>query len=80
MEETEVFAREAAEVAMAAIEEDVARISDTWENIYNKAKKDILESRALTQDLMKYGHIPQLPEEMLKQALDYAISEVRKTQ
>lgn len=80
MEETEVFAREAAEVAMTAIEEGVARISDTWENIYSKAKKDILESRALTQDLMKDGHIPQLPEEMLKEALDYAISEVRKTQ
>jgi len=80
MEETEVFAREAAEVAMTAIEEGVARISDTWENIYSKAKKDILESRALTQDLMKDGHIPQLPEEMLKETLDYAISEVRKTQ
>ena len=78
MEETEVFAREAADVAMAAIEEGVARLPDTWDNIYSKAKADILAARSLTQDLMKDGHIAAIPEEMLQEAFDFAVSEVRK--
>jgi malate dehydrogenase (oxaloacetate-decarboxylating) len=78
MEETEVFAREAADVAVAAIEEGVARVTDTWENIYAKAKEDILASRALTQDLMGQGHIAPIPERMLQESLDFAVAEVRK--
>ena len=78
MEETEVFAREAADVALAAIDEGVARITDTWENIYTKAKEDILASRALTHDLMDQGHIAPLPEQMLQEAMDFAVAEVRK--
>lgn len=78
MEETEVFAREAADVAVAAIEEGVARVTDTWEHIYAKAKADILAARALTKDLMDDGHIPQIPEAMLQEALDFAVAEVRK--
>ncbi len=78
MEETEVFAREAADVAVAAIEEGVARVTDTWEHIYAKAKEDILAARSLTKDLMDDGHIPQIPESMLQEALDFAIAEVRK--
>ncbi len=78
MEETEVFAREAADVAVAAIEEGVARVPDTWEHIYTKAKEDILSARALTKDLMDDGHIPQIPESMLQEALDFAVAEVRK--
>lgn len=77
MEETEVFAREAADVAMAAIEEGVARISDTWDNIYRKAKEDIMASRALVQSMMEEGHIRQIPESMLQEALDYAVAQVR---
>ncbi|MEJ5184917.1 MAG: NAD-dependent malic enzyme, partial [Rectinemataceae bacterium] len=77
MEETEVFAREAADVAMAAIEEGVARISDTWETIYSKAKEDIMASRALVQSMMEEGHIRQIPESMLQEALDYAVAQVR---
>jgi len=78
MEETEVFAREAADVAIAAIEQGVARVSNTWDAIYAKAKADILAARALTQDLMKEGHIASIPEEMLQEALAFAIDEVRK--
>lgn len=77
MEETEVFAREAADVAIAAIEEGVARISDTWDTIYRKAKEDIMASRALVQSMMEEGHIRQIPESMLQEALDYAVAQVR---
>ncbi len=78
MEETEVFAREAADVAVAAIEEGVARVTDTWEHVYAKAKEDILAARALTKDLMDDGHIQRIPESMLQEVLDFAIAEVRK--
>ncbi|MCX8013189.1 MAG: malate dehydrogenase, partial [Rectinema sp.] len=78
MEETEVFAREAADVAMAAIEEGVARITDTWEHVYEKARADILASRSLTQELMDRGHISPIPEAMLNEVLEFAVAEVRK--
>lgn len=78
MEETEVFAQEAADVAMQAIKEGVARITDTWENVYNKALADIKESRKVAQDLMELGHIAPPPREMLDEALEEAIAEVRK--
>ena len=78
MEETEVFAQEAADVAMQAIKEGVARITDTWENVYNKALADIKESRKVAQDLMDMGHIAAPPREMLEEALQEAIAEVRK--
>lgn len=78
MEETEVFAQEAADVAMQAIKEGVARITDTWENVYNKALADIKESRKVAQDLMDMGHIASPPQEMLDEALKEAVAEVRK--
>ena len=78
MEETELFAREAADVAMQAIAEGVARVTDTWDNIYKKAMADIQSSRKVAKDLMDLGHIKQLPEEMLQKALEEAIAEVRK--
>jgi malate dehydrogenase (oxaloacetate-decarboxylating) len=78
MEETEVFAKEAADVAMQAMNEGVARVKDTWENIYSKAKADILASRAVAKDLMDKGHIKQIPESMLQEAFDSAVAEVRK--
>ena len=77
MEETEVFAREAADVAMQAIAEGVARVEDTWQNIYDKAMADIKASRAMTQDLMKLGYIKEPPKALLQQMLAEAIAEVR---
>jgi malate dehydrogenase (oxaloacetate-decarboxylating) len=77
MDESEVFAIEAADVAMKAIEEGVARVTMSWEAVYEKAKADIAASRALTDDLMKLGHIATPPDSMIRDALDWAISQVK---
>jgi malate dehydrogenase (oxaloacetate-decarboxylating) len=77
MEETEVFAQEAADVAMQAIAEGVARVTDTWQNVYDKAMADIQASRNATKELMKLGFIPEPPMDMLQTALDEAVREVR---
>jgi malate dehydrogenase (oxaloacetate-decarboxylating) len=76
MDETGVFPYEAADVAMKAIEEGLARVDMTREDAYAKAEKDIQESRALVNHLMEENFIQQPPEEMLQEALDWAIKEV----
>ncbi len=78
MKETELFAVEAADVAMQAIEDGVARVKMTWQEVYDLALADIKASRKLTDDMMKLGHIQEPPQAMLQEALDKAIAEVRK--
>jgi len=78
MDETEVFAIEAADVAVQAVKEGVARTPLTWDEVYTRAKRDILEARKTTDDLMKLEHIKAPPEHMLQDALDWAIKEVQK--
>jgi malate dehydrogenase (oxaloacetate-decarboxylating) len=76
MEETEVFAEEAADVAMQAQAEGLARISMTREEAYAQAWNGIQESRALIHDMMQAGHIKEPPQEMLEGALKKAIEEI----
>ena len=78
MEESEVFAVEAADVAQQAIKEGVARINLSWEEVYNQAKTDITAARALVEDMKKMGHIKEPPAEMLENALAKAIEAVKK--
>ncbi|MBN2213759.1 MAG: NADP-dependent malic enzyme [Bacteroidales bacterium] len=73
MDETEVFKEEAAAVAMQAIKDGVARINLSWDEVYNKASKDINHARELTQALMAQGFIQSPPEEMLKEALEWSV-------
>jgi malate dehydrogenase (oxaloacetate-decarboxylating) len=77
MDETEVFAIQAADVAVKAIEEGVARVKLSWQEAYDSAMADIVASRKLTDDLMKTGHIAQPPLSMLQEALDWAVKQVR---
>lgn len=74
MEDTDIFAVEAADVAMKAIEEGVARITMTWQEVYDRAKADISHSRHATALLQKEGFIKEPPQEMLDEALEYAVS------
>lgn len=76
MEETEVFAVEAADVAMQAIAEGVARVTMTWDEVYQKTKADIDASRGLVADMQRLGHIKEPPQELLEQALKAAIDGV----
>ncbi len=77
MEETDVFAVEAADVAMQAIAEGVARIEATWQEVHDKALADINASRKIAKDLMSGGHIKEPPKAMLEELLKEAIAEVR---
>ncbi|MFC1908140.1 NADP-dependent malic enzyme [Chloroflexota bacterium] len=62
MDEWEVFIREAVAVGMKAIEQGVAREQPSHEELTNRAKKMIKESREATALLMKSGLIPPVPE------------------
>ncbi|MDR2133848.1 MAG: NADP-dependent malic enzyme [Treponema sp.] len=77
MEETEVFAREAADVARQAISEGVARVELSWDEVYNRAKADIAAARALVEDMRKLGHVKEPPAEMLESALAKAVEAVK---
>lgn len=77
MEEASVFPHEAADVAMQAIKDGVARIEITWEEAFEKAKRDIEHSRALTRSLTERGFIEQPPADMIKNALDFAVKSVQ---
>jgi malate dehydrogenase (oxaloacetate-decarboxylating) len=76
MEEAGVFPNEAAEVATQAIVDGVARVTMTWDEAYNKAREDIEYSRNLTDLLMKNGFISLPKEEMINEALEYAVKQV----
>jgi malate dehydrogenase (oxaloacetate-decarboxylating) len=76
MEEASVFPDEAADVAMQAIEDGVARVKMTREEAYAKAKKDIEYSRNLTKSLTDNGFIQPPDQAMLQNALDWAIKQV----
>ena len=57
MEEAGVFPEEAADVAMQAIKDGVARVQMTREQAFAKAKADIDYSRSLTKSLTENGFI-----------------------
>jgi len=61
MDEWDVFPREAAATAMKAQEQGIARLSKTWEQLYDQATKVIQDARGATQLLMKECYIPQPP-------------------
>ncbi|HOU37656.1 MAG TPA: NADP-dependent malic enzyme [Treponemataceae bacterium] len=79
MEDTDVFAVEAADVAMKAIEEGVARRTMSWQDVHDRAATDIRSARELTQTLMDNQFIPEPPAEMLEEALSYAVSSITGT-
>ena len=78
MDEADVFPIEAADVAMQAVKDGVARINLSWQEAYDKAKTDIEYSRNMTKSLMDTGFIKTPEESMLQDALDKAILGVRK--
>ncbi len=58
MDDVDVFPREAAAVAMKAIEQGIARITNvTFEQEYEYAKNLIMRARGLVQDAMATGYI-----------------------
>ncbi|MDR2094700.1 MAG: NADP-dependent malic enzyme [Treponema sp.] len=76
MEETDVFAQEAADVAEQAVREGLARIELSRDEVYRQAKQDISDARAVVDDLQKLGHIKEPPAAMLEEALKEAIKSI----
>ncbi len=62
MSEEEVFPREAAAVAMKAIEQGVARIKTSYKEEHDRAAEIIGRSRKLTKHMMDYGYIRKYTE------------------
>ena len=73
MDEAEVFAREAADVATQAVKDGVARLNLSWDEVYNKASEDIKASRALCHKMMEDGFIQQAPQDLIQKALQATI-------
>jgi malate dehydrogenase (oxaloacetate-decarboxylating) len=61
MDEWEVFPREATAVGMKAIEQGVARLTMTRDELFEKSSKIIKRAREETQALMHEGYIPKAP-------------------
>ncbi len=78
MDETEVFAQEAADVAMTAIANGVARITPTRDEVYAKTLADIKEARSVIDLLMREKHIAAPDPQMLANAVEKAIALVTK--
>lgn len=78
MDEASVFPQEAADVAMQAIKDGVARTNMTHKEVFEKARKDIEDARALTTELMGKGWIKEPPQNLLEESLQEAIQKVKK--
>ncbi|RLF47974.1 MAG: malate dehydrogenase [Thermoplasmata archaeon] len=61
MDDWEVFPREAVDVAMKAIEQGVARIKPSRQELWDNAMRIIKTARDKLQFLMKHGLIPEPP-------------------
>ncbi len=77
MDETEVFAQEAAAVAMEAIRSGVARVKMSSEDVFNKTLADISQARAAMDLLMKNDFIAQPPLALLDEAVAKAVKAVQ---
>jgi malate dehydrogenase (oxaloacetate-decarboxylating) len=77
MDEEGVFAQEAADVAMQAVKDGVARLELTREEVFDRADKDIRAARRLISHLMEEEFIPKLPTDLIQKALDRAVEQVR---
>jgi len=63
MDEWEVFPREAVACALKSIEQGVARIKPSRQELYDRASTIISNARQSTELLMKHGLIKQAPKE-----------------
>jgi malate dehydrogenase (oxaloacetate-decarboxylating) len=76
MDETGVFAHEAAEVAAQAVKEGHARVGLTRKQVYEKARADIKEARALIECMIERSFIKPPPQEFIQDAFEESVREV----
>lgn len=77
MDETEVFAQEAADVAVQAVKDGVARIEKTWDEVFQKTMADIKEARDAMGLLMEKGFIKEPDLKLLEDAVQKAVDAVK---
>ncbi len=78
MEESAVFPHEAADVAMQAIADGVARVPLSREEVHRRAEADIRYSQGLMASMVAEGFIRTPPQSMLDEALARTVEEVRR--
>jgi malate dehydrogenase (oxaloacetate-decarboxylating) len=77
MDETEVYAHEAADVAMAAIKNGVARVKFSWDEVFKKTMADIKEARDAMGLLMENNFIKKPDIKLLEDAVKKAVDAVK---
>jgi malate dehydrogenase (oxaloacetate-decarboxylating) len=76
MTESDLFPIVAAEVAMKAIEEGLARITLSREEAYTLAKQDIDKTHAMMQSLMDNDYIKRSDLDLVQKAVEEAVVEI----
>ncbi len=76
MDEADVFPEEAADVAMQAVEDGVARRVISREQVVEEARRDITMARELFGKLMEDGFIREPPPELIREAAKIAVEAV----
>ena len=66
MMDDELFPHVAADVAMQAIKDGVARVNKTWEEVFTTAKQDIENAKKSIRLLQQEGLIKTFPEEKIR--------------
>jgi len=77
MDEAELFPIEAADVAIQAIKDNVARINLPWNEAFNLAKKDIETSRNIYHLLMHNNLIEKPDQKLLDEALNFVLNSIK---
>ena len=77
MDETDMFAYEAADVAMQAIKDGVARVETDWDTVYDRTLEDIGQTRQTTDMMMEKSYIKNPDNSLLEDALKKAIDAVK---
>src|SRR6056297_1984091 len=77
MDETEMFAHEAADVAMEAIKNGVARTELTRDEVFKKTMDDIKQTRNTIDMMMQNNFIKQPDIKLLEEALKFAVDQVK---
>ncbi|MBW6513142.1 MAG: NADP-dependent malic enzyme [Candidatus Syntrophosphaera sp.] len=72
MDESGLFAHVAADVAMQAIQDEVARLPLSRDEVYALADAQIHAARSLCQSMMEDGSIDKPPRDLVLQALEHA--------
>ena len=76
MMDSDLFPTVAADVAMQAMADGVARKQRTWQEVYDIAKHDIDETHAIVQQFETNGVIPEFPEEEIRNIIRQVCSEL----